>query len=47
MASQQSKFFNELKFTIEPGECAALCDLVETYSFILQDKAQGSHWNNA
>jgi hypothetical protein len=24
-----------------------LCDFAENYSFILQDEAQGFHWNNA
>jgi hypothetical protein len=24
-----------------------LCDLAENYSFVLQDGAQGFHWNNA
>jgi hypothetical protein len=25
----------------------ALCDSAENYSFVLQDEAQGFHWNNA
>jgi hypothetical protein len=29
------------------GEFVVLCDFAENYSFILQDEAQGSHWNNA
>jgi hypothetical protein len=24
-----------------------LCDFTENYSIVLQDKAQGFHWNNA
>jgi hypothetical protein len=25
----------------------ALCDFTENYSFVMQDEAQGFHWNNA
>jgi hypothetical protein len=44
---QQSKFFSELKTTIKPCECVVLWDVGEIYSFILQEDAQGHHWNNA
>jgi hypothetical protein len=47
MASQRSKFLSELKSTTEPDEYVVLCDFAENYSFILQDKAQRYHWNNA
>jgi hypothetical protein len=47
MASQEIKFFCELKFTIELGECIVLCSFSENYLFIFQDKARGYHWNNA
>jgi acyl carrier protein phosphodiesterase len=29
------------------GELVVLCDFTENCSFILQDEAQGSHWNSA
>jgi hypothetical protein len=29
------------------GELAVLCDFAENFSFVLQDGAQGSHWNSA
>jgi hypothetical protein len=47
MASKQSKLLNKLKSTIESGECVVLCNYAKNYSFILHDKAQGYHWNNA
>lgn len=28
-------------------QCIVICDFSENYSFVLQDSAQGFHWNNA
>jgi hypothetical protein len=39
-------FLKELKCNLLSGEFVVLCDFVENYSFVLQDKAQGFHWNN-
>jgi hypothetical protein len=44
---QQSKCLNELESTTEPVDCVVLHDFAENCSFILQDEAQGYHWNNA
>jgi hypothetical protein len=40
-------FLKELKCNLQSGEFVVLCDFAENYSFFLQDKAQGFHWNNA
>jgi hypothetical protein len=40
-------FLKELKCNLQSGEFVVLCDFAENYSFILQDEAQGFHWNNA
>jgi hypothetical protein len=40
-------FLKELKCNLQSGEFVVLCDFAENYSFVLQDEAQGFHWNNA
>jgi hypothetical protein len=40
-------FLKELKYILQSGEFVVLCDFTENYSFVLQDEAQGFHWNNA
>jgi hypothetical protein len=40
-------FLIELKCNLQSGEFVVLCDLAENYCFVLQDEAQGIHWNNA
>ena len=47
IASQQSKFFVESKSSLKPGEIVVCADFSENYAFVLQDAAQGFHWNNA
>lgn len=47
IAKQQSTYQNERKETLEEGEFLVICDFSENYSFVLQDAAQGFHWNNA
>lgn len=33
---------------IQPlNQCIVICDFAENYYFVLQDAAQGFHWNNA
>jgi hypothetical protein len=39
MASQQSKFLNEPKSIIKPGEYVVLGNFAEKYSFILKGRA--------
>jgi hypothetical protein len=46
-ATQQAMFLKELKCNLQSGEFVVLCDFAENYSFVLQDEAQGFHWNNA
>jgi hypothetical protein len=46
-ATQQAVFLKELKCDLQSGEYMVLCDLAENSSFVLQDEAQGFHWNNA
>ena len=44
IATQQSRFFSECKSS---EEMTVLGDFSENYTFIVQDAAQGFHWNNA
>ena len=47
IATQQSGFFSECKSNLKPGEIVVSADFSENYAFVLQDAAQGFHWNNA
>lgn len=47
IAIQQATFFNECKCSLKPGELLVQADFSENYSFVLQDAAQGFHWNNS
>jgi hypothetical protein len=47
IATQQALFIKALKCNLQSGEFVVLCDFAENYSFVLQDEAQGFHWNNA
>ena len=47
IAKQQSAFQAKLKSELLPGELLITADFSENYSFILQDAAQGFHWNNS
>jgi hypothetical protein len=40
-------FLKELKCNLQSGEFVVLCDFTENDSFLLQDEAQGFHWDNA
>jgi hypothetical protein len=40
-------FLKELKCDLQSCEFVVLCDLAEYYFLVLQDGAQGFHWNNA
>ena len=46
IASEQARFFKECKSNLVPGEVLVTADFSENYSFVLQDAAQGYHWNN-
>ena len=47
IAKQQSAFQMQLKSDLLPGELLVTADVSENYSFVLQDAAQGFHWNNS
>lgn len=46
-AKQQAHFYSQLKEDLQPGEFLVTADFSENYSFVLQDAAQGFHWNNS
>ena len=37
----------ESKSYLQPGVFQVMADFSENYSFVLQDEAQGFHWNNS
>ena len=47
IASEQASFHTKCKTNLQPGEILVTVDFSENYSFILQDAAQGFHWNNS
>ena len=47
IARQQSSFQTQLKAELLPGEFLVIANFSENYSFVLQDAAQGFHWNNS
>uniref|UniRef100_A0A0L8HAT8 Uncharacterized protein n=1 Tax=Octopus bimaculoides TaxID=37653 RepID=A0A0L8HAT8_OCTBM len=47
VAKAQSSFFSHQKDNLTPHQAIVLLDFVENYSFIVRDKVQGFHWNNA
>ena len=47
IAAQQASFYCDCKSTLAPREMLVTVDFSENYSFVLQDAAQGYHWNNA
>jgi hypothetical protein len=47
IVTQQAMFLKELKCNLKLGEFVVLCDFAENYCLILQDEAQGFHWNSA
>ena len=47
IASEQASFYAMCKSSLQPEEILATADFSENYSFVLQDAAQGFHWNNS
>ena len=47
IAAQQASFYRDYKSTLAPREMLVTVDFSENYSFVLQDAAQGYHWNNS
>lgn len=46
IARQQSVFFKECKENLKEGELFVSLDFSENYTFVIQNEAQGYHWNN-
>ena len=47
LAREQSSYFAARKSSLKLGEILVNADFSENYSFVLQDAAQGFHWNNS
>ncbi len=47
ISKHQSSYFRNLKENLSQSECIILLDFAENYSFIVQDAAQGYHWDNS
>ena len=47
VAKQQSLFQTDAMSSLLPGQFLVIGDFSENYGFVLQDAAQGFHWNNS
>ena len=47
IAAQQASYYSDRKSGLAPREMVVTVDFSENYSFVLQDAAQGFHWNNS
>ena len=47
IAKQQSLFQTDAMSSLLPGQFIVIHDFSENYTFVLQDAAQGFHWNNS
>ena len=45
IATQQAVFYKDYKSCLKSEEVLVTVDFAENYAFVLQDAAQGSHWN--
>lgn len=46
ICKEQSKYLKNMKETLQEGEFLWLLDFAENYAFVVQEAAQGFHWNN-
>lgn len=46
LTKEQALFFKNLKTNLENDEFLITFDFAENYKFVLQNSAQGFHWNN-
>jgi hypothetical protein len=46
VSRHQSRYLTDLKVSMSTNECIILLDFAENYSFVVQDAAQGYHWDN-
>ena len=47
IAKHQSAYLSALKENLGPEEAIIIMDFAENYSFVVQDTAQGYHWDNS
>ena len=47
IAKAQASYYSECKANLKSGEILVTLDLSENSAFVLQDAAQGFHWNNS
>ena len=47
VAKKQAELFKQLKENLQFRECVIMLDFAESYSFLVEDAAQGFHWNNS
>ena len=45
-ATKQTRHYSKLKEELKEGEFLVILDFAENYSFVMQNAAQGFHWNN-
>ena len=46
VAKKQAEFFKQVKENLKIGESVIVLDFAENYFFLVQDAAQGFHWDN-
>lgn len=46
LVTKQNEFMKIKKEELKENECIVVCDFSENYAFVLQNAAQGFHWNN-
>lgn len=46
VSTQQSQYFRNSKVSLKEGEFIVTLDFSENYAFVVQEAAQGFHWNN-
>lgn len=46
ICKQQHEFLRQKKNDLQPGELIVVKDFAENYAFVVQNAAQGFHWNN-
>ena len=47
VSKRQSRYFQDVKKSLAPGQGILVGDFSENYSFVVQDAAQGFHWVNS
>lgn len=47
ICKDQASFLRNKKVSLKQDEVLVICDFSENYSFIIQNAAQGYHWNNS